>query len=69
MSDTGQPENVPEPKQEARIPHGPKCDTCGATMVLRSYRPHPTLRSHELRTYQCPLCSRNEVLSAPVVAG
>ena len=69
MSDTGQPENLPESKQEARRLNGPKCESCGATMVLRSYRPHPTLRSHELRTYQCPLCSREEVLSAPVVAG
>ena len=66
MSENGQSENMPEPKQ-ARSPAGPKCEACGATMVLRSYRPHPTLKSHELRAYQCPLCSREEVLSSPTL--
>jgi len=68
MSENGQPEDMPESKQAARSPQGPKCDACGATMVLGSYRPHPTLRSHELRTYHCPACTRQEVLSAPFAA-
>ena len=69
MSENGQPENMPDPTRAMRSPEGPKCEACGATMVLRSYRPHPTLRGHELRNYHCPLCSREEVLSAPVLAG
>jgi hypothetical protein len=65
MSENGQSENMPEPKQVLRSLEGPKCDACGATMNLVEYRAHPTLRDHELRTYKCPACSREEVLGAP----
>lgn len=67
MSDqNGQDENMPE-RGQARSPQGPKCEACGSTMVLGSYRPHPTLPGHELRVYHCTQCSRQEVLSAPAV--
>ncbi len=66
MSDNGQQENMPDSKQTARSPRGPKCEACGATIVLKDYRPHPTLKNHELRTYACPQCSRAEVLSSPM---
>ncbi len=65
MSENGQSENMPETKQVLRSLEGPKCDACGATMSLVDYRAHPTLTKHELRTYKCPACSREEVLGAP----
>ncbi len=65
MSDTGQAEKLTESKQILRSLEGPKCDACGATMNLVEYRAHPTLPAHELRTYKCPACSREEVLGAP----
>ena len=65
MSENGQAENMPESKQILRSLEGPKCDNCGATMSLVEYRAHPTLPAHELRTYKCPACSREEVLGAP----
>ncbi len=68
MSENGQSENMPEPKQISRSPEGPKCDACGATMSLIEYRAHPTLTRHELRTYKCPACLREEVLGAPTPA-
>jgi hypothetical protein len=66
MSDNGQFENVPESTRLPRSPLGPKCDDCGETTMLQSYRPHPTLTKHELRTYKCPGCSREDVLGSPL---
>ncbi len=68
MSENGQYENMPEPPQIARSPLGPKCDACGATTMLQDHRPHPTLTKHELRTYKCPACAREDVVGSPVSA-
>jgi hypothetical protein len=46
---------------------GPACEACGAIMMLKDFQPHPTLARHELRTYRCPACSREEVLGAPTL--
>jgi hypothetical protein len=66
MSDNGQSENMPESTPPPRSPLGPKCETCGETTILQDYRPHPTLRNHELRTYKCPACAREDVLGSPM---
>jgi len=67
MFDDGQTRsNTSPPSSAARSPNGPPCDRCGTITALESFKPHPTLPQHALRTYVCPNCGHREVLGAPV---
>ena len=61
-SDAGQLSDVHKPK---RSPIGPECEVCGSTTMLKIFSTHPTLQGHELRTYGCPGCKREEVVTSP----
>jgi hypothetical protein len=41
----------------------PVCE-CSGPMNLASLEPHPTRPDHELKTYKCTLCSRQQVFTA-----
>jgi len=40
----------------------PVCD-CGGPMNLASLEPHPTEPAHELKTYKCLHCARQQVFT------
>jgi DNA-directed RNA polymerase subunit RPC12/RpoP len=62
MSDDRQPDHAHAPK---RSPVGPECEACGSATILKTFGPHPTLPGQEIRTYVCPNCKREEMVSAP----